>query len=101
MLKKGESHGGLHVLLPGLTTIEQRHAALDDAEREAWVAQEFVPLPKMRIPTRADADALKFYNWNPFLFGGKYAGGIARASDTPLINITLGGGLLPTIRVTP
>jgi len=101
VLKKGESHGGLHVLLPGFTTVEERHAALAAAEREAWVAQDYVPLPRMRIPTRADADARKFYNWNPFLFGGKYAGAIARASDTPLINITLGGGLLPTLRVAP
>lgn len=99
VLKKGESHGGLHVLLPGLTSTEERHIALDDALRSAWVDQDFAPLPKLHIPTPQDPDARKFFNWNPFLFGGRYAGGIARASDTPLINITLGGGLLPTIRV--
>ncbi len=99
VLKKGESHGGLHVLLPGLTTREQRLTALEDATMSAWVDQDFAPLPKIHIPTLADAGAQKFYNWNPFLFGGRYAGAIARASDTPLINITLGGGLLPTIRV--
>ncbi len=38
----------------------------------------------------------KHYNWNPFMFGGRYAGGLVRVSSTPLINITLGGGLLPT-----
>jgi len=38
----------------------------------------------------------KFFNFNPFLFNGVYAGAIARASNTELINITLGGGLLPT-----
>lgn len=101
VLKKGESHGGLHVLLPHLTTSAQRLTALDEAAREPWIDQDFAPLPKLRIPTSAAPAAEKFFNWNPFLFGGKYAGGIARASDTPLINITLGGGLLPTLRIEP
>ena len=100
VLKKGESHGGLHVLLPGLTTAAQRLHALDEATSSPWVDQDYAPLPKLRIPTVAAPAATKFYNWNPFLFGGRYAGAIARASDTPLINITLGGGLLPTLRVT-
>jgi hypothetical protein len=101
VLKKGESHGGLHVLLPGMTTLAQRHAALDDAEREPWVEQEYLPLPRLEVPCGTTPTARKYYNWNPFLFGGRYAGAIARASDTPLINITLGGGLLPTVRVEP
>ena len=99
VLKKGESHGGTDVLLPGHSSVEQRRAALDAAVYDAWVDQDFAPIPKLRIPTRAAPLAEKYFNWNPFLFGGKYAGGIARASDTPLINITLGGGLLPTLRV--
>jgi glutathionylspermidine synthase len=101
VLKKGESHGGLHVLLPGLTTPEQRRSALDDAEREPWVDQDYLPLPRLEVPCGTTPAAQKYYNWNPFLFGGRYAGAIARASDTPLINITLGGGLLPTLRVEP
>jgi hypothetical protein len=99
VLKKGESHGGLHVLLPELASEAQRKTALDDAASTPWVEQDFVELPKLGVPTPDAPRALKFFNWNPFLFGGRYAGGIARASDTPLINITLGGGLLPTIRV--
>lgn len=99
VLKKGESHGGLHVLLPGFASPEERRRALLDATESPWVDQDFAPIPKMRIPTRAAPHAEKYFNWNPFLFGGRYVGGIARASDTPLINITLGGGLLPTICV--
>jgi glutathionylspermidine synthase len=99
VLKKGESHGGLHVLLPGLTTPEQRRSALTEALHEPWVEQAYLHLPRLRFPTTAAPAAEKFYNWNPFLFGGRYAGAIARASDTELINITLGGGLLPTLHV--
>jgi hypothetical protein len=36
-------------------------------------------------------------NYNPFVFRGSYGGGIARVSDSQLINICLGGGLLPTL----
>lgn len=100
VLKKGESHGGLHVLLPGLSSDADRERALDEALLEPWIEQAYSPLPKLRVPANG-ALRDKFYNWNPFLFGGAYAGAIARASDTPLINITLGGGLLPTVRVTP
>ena len=39
----------------------------------------------------------KYFNWNPFVFGGKFAGSIVRVSDSPLINITLGGGLIPAL----
>ncbi len=99
VLKKGESHGGLHVLLPELASDAQRNAALDDALITPWVEQDYAELPKLGVPTPDAPFAQKFFNWNPFLFGGRYAGAIARASDTPLINITLGGGLLPTLRV--
>ena len=98
VLKKGESHGGLHVLLPGLASDAERQVALDDALSSPWIEQTYAELPKLRVPQHGGVHE-KFYNWNPFLFGCKYAGGIARASDTPLINITLGGGLLPTVRV--
>lgn len=104
VVKRGESHGGLHVLIPGVASEEEWTRALDTAEREpgAWVEQEYHPVPQLTVLT-ADGEqprrVQKFFNWNPFLFGGRYAGSIARASDTPLINITLGGGLLPTFRV--
>lgn len=99
VLKKGESHGGMHVLLPDLVSDDQWRHALSEAGREPWVAQEYCVVPKLEIPAIEGGAVVrrpKFFNWNPFLFGGRYAGGIARASDTPLINITLGGGLLPT-----
>jgi hypothetical protein len=104
VVKRGESHGGLHVLIPGVATDEEWTRALDTASREpsAWVEQEYHPVPQLTVLT-AEGDnprqQRKFFNWNPFLFAGRYAGSIARASDTPLINITLGGGLMPTFRV--
>jgi glutathionylspermidine synthase len=96
VIKRGESHGGLHVLLPGLADESAWQEALDSARQEAWVVQDYCELPKLRLPDGEGRLSEKYFNWNPFLFDGRCAGSMARASDTPLINITLGGGLLPT-----
>jgi hypothetical protein len=100
VLKRAESHGGLHVLLPGLATEQAWLKAIEEAAHDPWIMQEEHPVPKLTVLERRGGEVVaaeKHFNWNPFLFGGRYAGGIARCSDTPLINITLGGGLLPTM----
>lgn len=100
VLKKSEGHGGKHVLLPGVASESAWRDALEASRHEVWIAQEYLEVPQMAIPV-ADGERVgwadKYYNWNPFVFGGKYAGGLVRTSSTPLINITLGGGLLPTL----
>jgi uncharacterized circularly permuted ATP-grasp superfamily protein len=102
VLKRGESHGGQHVLLPRLVTDEQWNKALDEAMTVPWIAQECYPVPTLLVPSLPKASGRveltpKYFNWNPFIFGGHYAGGITRGSETPLVNISLGGGLLPTL----
>ncbi len=104
VVKRGESHGGMHVLLPGVTSDEQWKRGLEAAAGEPWpwIEQELCVIPHVEVVALVDGVATrvpKFVNWNPFMFGGSYAGGIARVSDTPLINISLGGGLLPTWRL--
>jgi hypothetical protein len=100
VLKKGESHGGHDVLLPDLSTKAEWKVALRHASVEPWIMQRYFAVPRLSLPVCRDGRLhweTKYFNWNPFLFAGRYSGAIARASDTPLINITLGGGLLPTI----
>jgi hypothetical protein len=100
VLKRGESHGGQHVLLPGLATAEQWEAALAESALTPWVAQEYCPVPKIMTVAHHDGGVRvdeRFFNWNPFLFNGRYAGSIARAGTSELINISLGGGLMPTV----
>jgi hypothetical protein len=104
VLKKAESHGGHHVAIGALMEDRQWEAAFREAETSPWVAQRFEPVPRYRLPDlKPGAPAAlsdRFINWNPFLFGGRFAGAIARASDSMLINITLGGALIPTATVT-
>jgi hypothetical protein len=40
---------------------------------------------------------LKRFNINPFALGGRYAGMITRISDQAVINVSAGGGLLPSV----
>ena len=40
---------------------------------------------------------LKRFNINPFGLGGRYAGMITRISDQAVINVSAGGGLLPSV----
>jgi hypothetical protein len=99
VLKKSESHGGENVILPDRANRAAWNAALDSSTREMWIAQEYIGVPQIAVSI-VEGDSVvqvpKHYNWNPFMFGGRYAGGLVRVSSTPLINITLGGGLLPT-----
>jgi hypothetical protein len=103
VLKKSEGHGGMHVLLPGVATEQAWREAMEVSRREVWIAQDYLEVPVMAMPvvdmngSGGVAWTERFYNWNPFVFGGKFAGGLVRTSSTPLINITLGGGLLPTL----
>jgi hypothetical protein len=40
---------------------------------------------------------LKRFNINPFGIGGRHAGSITRISDQAVINVSAGGGLLPSV----
>lgn len=99
VLKKSESHGGQAVVLPEPASEAAWRAALESSTHEVWIAQEYLEVPRLAMPVIDGTSvkrAEKYFNWNPFIFGGRYAGGMVRVSSTPLINITLGGGLLPT-----
>jgi hypothetical protein len=99
VLKKSESHGGGHVILPGVATDAEWRQAMEASRTEGWIAQDYLDVPRISVPAahgQTITSSELFYNWNPFVFGGRYAGGLVRTSNTPLINITQGGGLLPT-----
>lgn len=102
VLKPAESYGGRDVKIGRETS---RRAWLQTIVRairgsERWVVQEFVPIPEMRVPVRKGKKlhfVKKKININPFLFGGRYGGAMARLSDESVINVSAGGGLIPTI----
>jgi len=102
VLKPANLYGGKDVYL-GRETDEKTwseimHAHLYDS---SWVVQEYVDIPQDIFPEISDDVRLKFkkVNINPFAFLGKYSGTITRVSDNSVINVSAGGGLVPTLCV--
>ena len=102
VLKKAESYGGKDVVLGVECDEAAWREALASARESRWVVQKLEAIPKLAMPELEGGKFVfrpKFMNWNPFVFGGRNGGSIARVSDSMLINISQGGGLLPTLRV--
>jgi glutathionylspermidine synthase len=101
VLKPASEYGGHGVSL-GIETeqgewdrVISEHAELGD-----YIVQEYVPVPEEMFPTVEDGHVqmrLKRFNINPFGIGGRYAGMITRISDRAVINVSAGGGLLPSV----
>jgi glutathionylspermidine synthase len=101
VLKPASSYGGRNVALGMETpreTWEEIIAA--HADRADFIVQEYVPVPEEMFPTIEDGHVqmrLKRFNINPFGIGGRHAGSITRISDRAVINVSAGGGLLPSV----
>jgi glutathionylspermidine synthase len=101
VLKPASAYGGHNVSL-GIETDQQRWVQIiqEHAERPDFVVQEYVPVPEEMFPTIEDGHVqmrLKRFNINPFGIGGRHAGSITRISDQAVINVSAGGGLLPSV----
>ena len=101
VLKPASEYGGHDVWL-GIETEESvwRNLIEEHAGRGDFVVQQYVPVPEEMFPTVEDGHVqmrLKRFNINPFGIGGAYAGMITRISDRAVINVSAGGGLLPSV----
>lgn len=97
VLKRADGHGGKHVVLGPTVSDSDWEATLARTAREPWIAQVVEPIPTYSVPTPGGDLRAAHLNWNPFFFGGRFGGAIARTSESPLINISLGGALLPSL----
>ncbi|HEY1274975.1 MAG TPA: hypothetical protein VGF25_08690 [Thermoleophilaceae bacterium] len=101
VLKPASDYGGHGVSL-GMETEQSVWDGLIEEHTETgdYVVQEYVPVPEEMFPTVQDGHVqmrLKRFNINPFGIGGRYAGMITRISDRAVINVSAGGGLLPSV----
>jgi glutathionylspermidine synthase len=101
VMKPASDYGGHGVSL-GMETSQPDWDRLieDHAGTSDYVVQEYVPVPEEMFPTVEDGHVhmrLKRFNINPFGLGGNYAGMITRISDQAVINVSAGGGLLPSV----
>jgi len=102
VLKAASSYGGKDVFLGRETDQATWEKVLDQhiAARD-WVVQEYVPIPQDIFPEiKSGVDLkLKKVNINPFAFVGRYGGTITRVSDKSIINVSAGGGIVPTLSI--
>jgi glutathionylspermidine synthase len=101
VLKPASEYGGHDVAL-GIETEQGEWDEIIEEHAEAgdFIVQEYVPVPEEMFPTVEDGHVqmrLKHFNINPFGIGGRYAGMITRISDRAVINVSAGGGLLPSV----
>ncbi len=100
VLKPSCSYGGKDVTIGCETPDAQWNETIDRALKGDWVVQEYVNLPILTVPAVVNGKLeldYKKYNFNILVFGGRYAGGFSRLSSESVINVSRGGGLIPTM----
>jgi hypothetical protein len=99
VLKPANMYGGKDVYIGRETDSGTwEHIMNQHIHEESWVVQEYVDIPRDSYPETDNAFQLKdkYVNINPFALLGNYSGTITRISDHPVINVSAGGGLVPT-----
>lgn len=103
--KPADSYGGADVHIGREETVSAWNDVLEDAAsgRRVWVLQKYVDIPEEDFPIFSDNGITiekRKVNLNPFAIGGEYAGCLSRISISPIINVSAGGGLVPTFSIS-
>jgi len=102
VLKPTHEYGGRSVFLGSETAPDEWEAAVITALEAPWVVQERVEIPEELFPVLDDG-SLEFVslkvNANPFYVAGESVGAVTRASRSSVINVSAGGGSVPTFVV--
>jgi hypothetical protein len=104
VLKPAHAYGGRSVFLGSETSPADWEEAVGAALRAPWVVQERVSIPQETFPVPdLDTGELAFVllkvNTNPFYVAGESVGAVTRASRSSVINVSAGGGSVPTFVV--
>ncbi len=98
VLKPNAGYGGFGVTIGTDAKQSEWDRVLDQiAGGESWVVQELAYIPRDEFPGFGpDLEwADKNVNINFFAFDGIFGGGMVRVSDSSIINVHQGGGLIP------
>ncbi|HEY6119265.1 MAG TPA: hypothetical protein VIV66_04855 [Pyrinomonadaceae bacterium] len=95
VLKPNDDYGGRGILFGGNSTVSEWESALSEALSGDYVVQEKIELRKEVFPIFSESRwALQpmYVDTNPFLFAGSVEGALVRLADSPVVNVTSGGG---------
>jgi uncharacterized circularly permuted ATP-grasp superfamily protein len=102
VLKPAHAYGGKSVYVGNETPAAEWEGAVATALGKPWVVQERVTIPEEPYPV-FEGGVLGFaplkVNTNPFYVAGEDAGAVTRASRSSIINVSAGGGSVPTFIV--
>jgi uncharacterized circularly permuted ATP-grasp superfamily protein len=102
VLKPAHGYGGRSVTVGDATGAAAWEAAVGAALGRAWIVQERVAIPEESFPV-FEGGSLAFepvkVSTSPFYVAGAEAGAITRASRSHVINVSAGGGSVPTFVV--
>jgi uncharacterized circularly permuted ATP-grasp superfamily protein len=102
VLKPAHGYGGRSVHVGSETPASVWEDAVRSALTEPWVVQERVSIPEEEFPLH-EGGSLLFprlkVNANPFYVAGAEVGAVTRASRDSVINVSAGGGSVPTFVV--
>lgn len=103
VLKPARGYGGKQVHLgPATDEVTWGKLVDDHIDDGDWIVQELVPIPSEAFPFVEDGHVevrRLNVNVNPFVFGGEFAGAYTRVSADDVINVSVGGGIVPTITI--
>jgi len=95
VLKPNDDYGGRGLAVGDRLTSSEWDAALSEALAGDYVVQEKIDLRTEVFPIFGDSGwSLQpvYVYTNPFLFEGRIEGAMVRLSDSPVVNVTSGGG---------
>ena len=95
VLKPNDDYGGRGISIGAHVTASEWDAALAEALAGDYVVQEKIDLQTEVFPIFGESGwsfQPMYVDTNPFLFSGRVEGGMVRLSDSPIVNVTSGGG---------
>ncbi|HEX8353815.1 MAG TPA: hypothetical protein VF611_12995 [Pyrinomonadaceae bacterium] len=95
VLKPNDDYGGRGLVLGAATSESEWDEALAHALASDYVVQEAVELHTEVFPVFGESAwclQRMYVDANPFLFRGRVEGVMVRLSDSPVVNVTSGGG---------
>lgn len=95
IIKPNDDYGGHDIFLGHRSTEAEWDAAISVALGGDFIVQEIIELHTEEFPIfTEDQWSIQpmFVDTNPFIFRGRVEGALVRLSDSPVVNVTSGGG---------
>jgi hypothetical protein len=95
ILKPNDDYGGHGIFFGKESSASEWESLLTAALKADYIVQEVIDLPMEEFPIFNECQwslQSMFVDTNPFLFRGQVDGAMVRLSDSPIVNVTSGGG---------